>query len=94
MARILNFDRVDQLAEINAQIAALQAQADVLKEKIIKSGFDIIETEKYKCVVSRTAASESIDYKAVVNAIKPAQSIIDLYRKQRAGSVRVCLYDL
>lgn len=94
MAKILNFDRVDQLAALNAQIAALQAEADELKAKIVKSGFDIIETEKYKCVVSRTAESWGTDYKAVVNAIKPAPEVLSLYRKKRAGSVRVSLYDL
>lgn len=94
MAKIMNFDRVDQLAALNAQIAALQAKADELKAKIVKSGFDIIETEKYKCVVSRVAPSWGVDYKAVVGAIKPAQAVLDLYRKQRAGSVRVSIYDL
>lgn len=94
MAKILNFDRVDQLAALNAQIAALQAEADELKAKIVKSGFDIIETEQYKCVVSRTAESFSVDYKAVVNAIKPAPEVLNLYRKKRAASVRVSLYDL
>lgn len=94
MAKVMNFVRVDRLAEVNAQIAALETEAAELKAKIIKSGFPVIETEKYRCVVSTVGESQMTDYKALALALKPSAALVAKFQKTRAGYAKVSLYDL
>lgn len=94
MAVIQNFVVVDKLAAVNAQIAALQDEAADLKAKIILSGFPVIETEKYKAVVSMVEETKVVDYKAVCTALKVAPELLAKFQKTRAGYAKVSVYDL
>lgn len=94
MAVIENFKTVDKLAAINAQIAALQDEATDLKAKIILSGFPVIETEKYKAVVSLVDETQVVDYKALALAFKPSPDMVARFKKTKAGYAKVSIYDL
>jgi hypothetical protein len=91
---VKNFERVDRLAEVNAQIAALQDEATDLKAQIVLTGFPVTETEKYRCVVSMVDETKVVDYKAVVTALKVAPELLAKFQKTRAGYAKVALYDL
>lgn len=91
---------VDQLAVVNAQIKALQDQADVLKAVLVAQGPGAYESDSYKAVVSEIQESVSVNYKKVAeylagkvsaqvygNAVKRASGV-------KAGYFKVALYDL
>ena len=91
---------VDQLAAVNAQIKALQDQADVLKQVLVAQGPGSYASDIYKAVVSEIEDSVAVNYKQVAeylagkvsaqvygNAVKKASKI-------KPGYIRVSLYDL
>lgn len=94
MAVIKNFEVVDKLAAVNAEIARLTDEAADLKAKIIMYGFPVIETEKYKAVVSMIEPTKVVDYKAVCTALKVSPELLAKFSKEKAGYARVALYDL
>jgi len=82
--------KVDTLAALNAQIAALTAQATEIKDELKKSGYDEIQGDHYKAVIV-TKTTCSLDVKKVRKLLTPAQ--IDLCSVDRV-SVSISLFDL
>ena len=81
---------VDKLGAINAQLAALNAKAREIKDKLIASGFGEIEGKQYRAVIS-VKESVRLDSKLVKAKLSP----IDLAACMKAvESVSVSLYDL
>jgi prolyl-tRNA editing enzyme YbaK/EbsC (Cys-tRNA(Pro) deacylase) len=91
---------VDDLANINAQIDALKAQAESIKGELFANGAGAYQSDAYKAVVSEIKDSVAVNYKKVAeylqgkvsaqvygSAIKRASGI-------KNGYFKVALYDL
>lgn len=100
MAKIVNFEVVDKLAAVNAQILALETQAAELKAKIVASGFKVIETENYKAVVSTVEDGVAVNYKQLAGYLqaKVSAQVYGIGLKKatgiKKGYTKVSLYDL
>jgi len=82
--------KVDTLAALNAQIAALTAQATEIKDELKASGYDEIRGDHYKAVIV-TKTTCSLDVKKVRKLLTPAQ--VDLCSVDRV-STSISLFDL
>ena len=83
-------DNVDRLGVLNAEIAALKAKADVIKDKLIASGYDSIEGKSYKAVISHRE-SVRLDSKIVKSYLSADQIAL---ASKVSKSVSVSLYDI
>jgi len=81
---------VDQLGELNAQIATLTRQADELKALLKASDYDEVIGDHFKAVIS-TRTTARLDTKLVRGFLTPAE--IDSCTKE-STSVSISLYDL
>lgn len=66
---------VDALAEVKAQINALQSREDELKTILAAAGPDVIEGTSHRAAVSITART-AIDWKAIAEHLKPSHQLI------------------
>ena len=66
---------VDQLAEVKAHIATLQAREDELKQILAAAGADGIEGTSHRAAVTITART-AIDWKAIAEHLKPSRQLI------------------
>jgi len=82
--------KVDTLAALNAQIAALPAQATEIKDELKASGYAEIFGDHYKAVIV-TKTTCSLDVKKVRKLLTPAQ--VDLCSVDRV-STSISLFDL
>lgn len=91
---------VDELAEINARIDALKADAELIKGQLFVMGAGTYQSDAYKAVVSQIGESANVNYRKVAdylatkvsaqvfrNALKKATGV-------KAGYFKVSLYDL
>lgn len=62
---------IDKLGKLNAKIAALQAEADVIKTELKEQGPGTYMGKKYRAVVSERI-SERIDTRAVKALLSPS----------------------
>ena len=85
---------VDQLADVNAEIARLDAIAKELKATLVGSCETKIEGVFHKAVISYIGPSEKVDWKAVAEKLNPSRQLIAAHTKLSGGGVRVSLYDL
>lgn len=93
---------VDKLAEVNAAIAKLDAEAKALKAKIIAAAGDgnVVMGLKYKASVAVVEGSIVVDNAKLVNNLKSfvSASVFDNAKagsmKAKAGFVRVSVLDL
>lgn len=87
---------VDKLAAVNAQVKALNDEAKALKELLIASGVEVIESDAYKAVVKFSEPAPSVDYKKVVELLEVEipKRVINKATKVRAPYYSVALYDL
>ena len=74
---------VDQLAEVKAHIATLQAREDELKATIAAAGLDVIEGTSHRAAVSITART-AIDWKAIAEHLKPSRQLITAHTTEGA----------
>ena len=81
---------VDALGALNAQIKALTAQADAFKKTLKASGYDVVEGETFKAVIT-TKTSARLDTSAVRGFLTPAE--IDACTVE-STSTSISLYDL
>lgn len=84
---------VDQLGLLNAEIAALEAKAKVLKEVLVASGQVEINGEKFKARISLVEGGVKVNWKAVAQKLEPSRQLIQANSKKAADSVRVALFD-
>ena len=87
---------VDKLASVNAQLKALNDEAKALKELLIISGLEVVESAAYKAVVKFTEPAPSVDYKKVVELLEVEipKRVLNKATKVRAPYYSVALYDL
>lgn len=81
---------VDKLGAINAQISALQAQADEIKATLKASGYDEVIGAQFRAVIV-TKDTARLDSKLVRNYLTPRQ--VDECTKV-GTSTSISLYDL
>ena len=81
---------VDDLGALNAQIAQLVAQANLIKLTLKESGFDEVVGKAYRAVIS-TKTTARLDTKLVRGVLTPRQ-IDDCTVK--SASTSISLYDL
>lgn len=97
---ISNAAIVDQLAVVNAQIKALQDEADALKAELVDRGAGVYQSDTYKAVVSEVDASVSVNYKQVAEYLagkvsaQVYESAVKKASKPKAGYFKVSVYDL
>jgi hypothetical protein len=72
---------VDQLGEINAQLADLEAQKKELRSRIIESGLMELEGRLFRATVSETNKVK-IDYKAITKRLEPSRQLIRAYTSE------------
>lgn len=87
---------VDKLATVNAQLKELNDEAKALKELLIASGVEVIESGAYKAVVKFSEPAPSVDYKKVVELLEVEipKRVLTKATKVRAPYYSVALYDL
>lgn len=66
---------VDQLADIKAQISALQVKEDMFKQVLAAAGPDVIEGTQHRAAISITART-AIDWEAIAQHLKPSRQLI------------------
>lgn len=81
--------QVDALGSLNAQIAELQGQAELIKAELKSTGLDMIEGTLFKCAIS-TVKRASLNSGRVKALLTPAQiaACTDI-----SESVRLVVYD-
>ncbi len=91
-ARVIQFDLVavvDELGLIKAQISALKAREDELKEELIASGEAEAEGSLFRATVTQTSRTTT-DWKAVAAKLEPSRQLITAHTTEvPAVSVRV-----
>lgn len=94
---------VDELGELNAQIAALRAQAETLKDyiKANAGGLTEVKGERYKARIKSVGPRKSVSYKGVAEGLKAIleddvvyNAVVNTHTNIRDGYVSVSLYDL
>ena len=63
---------VDALGALNGQIKALTVQADAFKKTLKASGYDVVEGDTFKAVIT-TKTSARLDTALVRGILSPAQ---------------------
>lgn len=81
---------VDALGLLNAEISALKKRSDLIKDKLIASGYSEISGKKFKAVIS-LRSSVRLDAKAAKSFLSPSQ--ISAASKV-SESISVSLFDL
>lgn len=88
---------VNKLASVNAQLKELNDEAKALKDLLIASGVEVVESDTYKAVVKFSEPAPSVDYKAFVLASQEKGllgAVPKKFVKVRAPYYSVALYDL
>jgi hypothetical protein len=67
---------VDRLAEIKAQIAALNDEQNNLRDTLIDSGLSTIDGTLHRAAVSHCAGRTSIDWQSIALHFKPSRQLM------------------
>jgi N-methylhydantoinase B/oxoprolinase/acetone carboxylase alpha subunit len=67
---------VDRLADIKAQIAALQAEEEELKNDLTESGAAAIEGTLHRAAITYGSTRTTTDWQAVAQHLKPSRQLI------------------
>jgi hypothetical protein len=67
---------VDRLAEIKAQIAALQAEEDELKNDLTESGAATIEGTLHRAAITYGSTRTTTNWQAVAQHLNPSRQLI------------------
>ena len=80
---------VDELTELNTQIAVLVSRQDAIKADLAKTGLNEICGSVTRAVISRVAASQTTSWKDLAMSFKPTAEEIAPYLKTKDAYVRV-----
>jgi len=80
---------VDELTDLNTQIAVLTARADQIKLDLGKTGLTEVCGSVTRAVISYVAASTTVAWKDLAISFKPTQEEVALFSKDKAAYVRV-----
>lgn len=83
---------VDQLAELQAQIAVLEALEKNLKAALIRSGLTEVCGMTSRAVVTHVPEGVSVSWQKVANFMEVPQSVIDKFSAKRDPYDKVTLY--
>lgn len=67
---------VDQLGQLKAQIAALRAQEEALKDLLADSGLAVADGHQFRAAISRIEARPSIDWRAIAEHFNPSRQLV------------------
>lgn len=67
---------VDRMAEIKAQIAALNDEQNNLRDTLIDSGLSTIDGTLHRAAVSHCAGRTTIDWQSIALHFKPSRQLI------------------
>ena len=67
---------VDRMAEIKAQIAALNDEQNNLRDTLIDSGLSTIDGTLHRAAVSHCVGKTSIDWQSIAKHFKPSRQLI------------------
>jgi N-methylhydantoinase B/oxoprolinase/acetone carboxylase alpha subunit len=67
---------VDRLADIKAQIAALQAEEDELKNDLTESGAETIEGTLHRAAITYGSTRTTTNWQAVAQHLNPSRQLI------------------
>ena len=67
---------VDRLAEIKAQLAALQVEETELKNDLIASCAEVIEGTQHRAAICYNTTRTTTDWRAVAEHMKPSRQLI------------------
>lgn len=82
---------VDELTEINTQLAVLTARADQIKKDLSETGLDEICGSVTRAVISRIDESSRTDWKAFASKFEPTPEELAAYQTKVAASVRISI---
>lgn len=80
---------VDELTELNTQIAVLTARADQIKSDLASTGLDEVCGSLTRAVISRVAETSRPDWKSVAGYYCPTDDVIAMFQTKVAASVRI-----
>ena len=80
---------VDELTELNTQIAVLTARADKIKADLAATGLDEVCGSNTRAVISRVDECYRADWKAVAGFYKPTAEVVSKFQIKVAASVRI-----
>lgn len=72
---------VDRLALVKAQIADLKAEEEQLKQLLIDSGEQVIESSSYRAAVSVVQGRVITDWKTVAEKLQPSVQLVTAHTK-------------
>jgi len=67
---------VDRLAEIKAQLAALQTEEAELKNDLTQSGATVIEGTQHRAAICYNTTRTTTDWRAIAEHMKPSRQLI------------------
>lgn len=73
---------VDRLAEVKARIADLKAEEEQLKQLLIDSGEQVIESSSYRAAVSVVQGRVITDWKTVAEKLQPSVQLVTAHSKK------------
>ena len=85
---------VDRLAEINAQMDALEKEAKALKAELIAYGLPKIDGTQHRATISQQEGRILTDWRAIAERLQPSHQLIAAHTKQGQGFAVVRLFSL
>ena len=80
---------VDELTELNTQIAVHVSRQDAIKATLASTGLSEVCGSNTRVVISRVAASQTTAWKDLAMSFKPTEAEIAPYLKTKDAYVRV-----
>jgi hypothetical protein len=80
---------VDELTELNTQIAVLTARADKIKADLASTGLNEVCGSVTRAVISRVAEHYRDDWKSIAGYYNPTPEVIGLFQTKVEAQTRV-----
>ncbi len=87
ISRLMLTTVVDKLGKLKSMLADMREEEKALKQRLIDSGYDEIEGDLFRVVVSKTNTSR-VDYKSLVDHLEVPSKVVESFTT-RSPSTRV-----